>query len=254
MKRYIKGLYMALGMFCAIPLPCRVWDASCMSLMLSCFPIIGILIGLIWWGLAELLVLSGIHSVLIAAILTVIPFLLTGFLHLDGYMDTSDAIFSRRPLDEKLRILKDSHSGAFAVSMAFVLFTLQFASVYAVIDLGQKLTPLIVIPVISRCCAAIALLSLNALPQSNYANMFKCNTNAAHKLFVIMLALLVIAAAYLIGGLIGLVVVMLVVGGFITAMTYSYNKLKGVSGDLAGFSLVISELCGLIALGVIRWF
>jgi len=254
MKQYFKGLFMALGMFCVIPLPRRVWDTSCMRLMLPCLPIIGILFGLIWWGLAELLVLSGIHIVLTVAILTVLPFLLTGFLHLDGYMDTSDAIFSRRSLDEKLRILKDPRSGSFAISMASVLFVMQFASVYAVIDFGQRFTPLIFIPVISRCCASMALLSLKSIQQSNYANMFKRNTKASHKLFVIVLTLLVIAAAYWLSGILGLVIVSLVIIGFIVAIAYSYNKIKGISGDLAGFSLVISELCGLIALGVIRWF
>ena len=245
---------MALGMFCAIPLPRRVWDISCMRLMLPCLPIIGILLGLIWWGLAELLVLSGIHIILSVAILTVIPFLLTGFLHLDGYMDTSDAVFSRRPLEEKLRILKDPRSGAFAISMTSVLFVMQFASVYAVIDFGQRLTPFIFIPVISRCCASTALLCMKSIQQSNYANMFKRNTKASHKFFVLVIALLVISAAYWFSGLLGLAVVTSVIAGFIVAMAYSYNKIKGVSGDLAGFSLVIGELCGLIALGVIRWF
>ena len=243
---------MSLGMFCAIPLPYHLWDDSCTNLMLSCFPIIGILLGAIWWGLAELLMLGAMHIAVVAAILTVTPFLLTGFLHLDGYMDTSDAVLSRRPLEDKLRILKDPHKGAFSVIMVSVLFILQFAAVYAVVDTGKTLLPLVFISVMSRCCASISLLSLNAMQQSGYANMFKKNTRVSHKVFVIALTVATAAASYLFAGRTGLVTVFSAVIGFIGAMAYSYKEFKGVSGDLTGFSLVISELCGLIALGVVQ--
>lgn len=44
-----------------------------------------------------------------------LPWLVTGFMHLDGYMDVCDAVLSRRELATRQRILKDSHCGAFAV-------------------------------------------------------------------------------------------------------------------------------------------
>ena len=245
---------MSLGMFCAIPLPFHMWDDTCISLMLPCFPLIGILLGMIWWGLAELFVFSGIHIVLAAAVLTVTPFLLTGFLHLDGYMDTSDAVLSRRPLEDKLRILKDPHKGAFAVIMLAVLFILQFGAVYAAVDLGKSFMPLVFITVISRCCSSMSLLCLNTMPQSGYANMFRQNVRMPHKAFVIVLAGSTVAASYLFAGLLGLAAVISAILAFIGAMTYSYKEFKGVSGDLTGFSLVVCELCGLIVLGVITWF
>jgi len=248
--RYAKGFYMSLGMFCAIPVFYRPWDDSCVNLILPCFPLIGVLLGLIWWGAAEILVACGIHIMLASAALTTVPFLLTGFLHLDGYMDTSDAVLSRRPLEDKLRILKDPHNGAFSVIMLTVLFTLQFGAVYAAVDLGKKLMPLVLITVISRCCSSLSLFSLNVMSQSSYANMFKQNVLVSHKFFVSVLTILTIAASYPLSGVPGLSAATFTILGFIGAMTYSYKELKGVSGDLVGFSLVIGELCGLIALAV----
>jgi len=241
---------MSLGMFSAIPLPRHLWDDACLHLLLPCFPIIGILLGALWWGVAQLLLLSAIHIVLIAAILTVTPFLLTGFLHLDGYMDTSDAVLSRRGLEEKLRILKDPHTGAFSVVMLAILFLWQFAAVYAVVDLGKNLLLLVFIAVISRCCASLSLLSLHAMPQSGYANLLKQNTRRSHTVFVTVVAVFAIAASLLLAGLPGLATVGAVIVGFAAAMAYSYTAFHGISGDLTGFSLVISELCGLIILGV----
>ena len=242
---------MSLGMFCAIPLPYNLWDDKCMNLMLPCFPLIGGLIGAIWWGIAELLVFSGIHIVLVSAVLTVVPFFLTGFLHLDGYMDTNDAVLSRRPLEDKMRILKDPHTGAFAVITIAVLFMLQFAAVYAVVEKGENLVLLIVISVISRCGSAISVLCLKAMPQSGYANMFSQNTKISHKIFIIFIAVCSIALSFIFAGFSGLIVSAAAILGFTGAMIYAYRDLKGVSGDLAGYALVISELCGLFALAVI---
>ena len=250
-KRYAKALYMSLAMFSAVPLPSYRRDESCLSLMLPCLPLIGLLLGAAWWGTAKLLILSGIHPTLAAGALAVTPFLLSGFLHLDGFIDTSDAVLSRRPLEDKLRILKDPHAGAFSVIALAVLFVLQFAAVYAIIDGEKELPAFLFITVISRCCASLSLLSLKTMPQSTYARSFKQNTRFTHRFFVFIIAILTMVAAYMCTGLGGLAVGAFTVLGFAGAMTYAYIQFKGVSGDLAGYAMVIGELCGLIALAVI---
>ena len=251
MKRYIKGLYMAFGMFCAIPQPFHLWDDTCVNLVLPFFPVVGGLIGVLWWGIAVVFNLSGIHIVLAAAVVALVPFLATGFLHLDGYMDTSDAVLSSRPIEDKLRILKDPHTGAFAVIMLAVLFVLQFASVFVFIEKGKTLVLLIILPVISRCCSALSILCLKPMAQSAYANMFGQNTGIAHKIFLILVAIAAIALSFFFSGIRGIIVVASVILGFTAAMACAYTNLKGISGDLAGFALVIGELCGLAALAII---
>mgnify|MGYP003392776405 FL=1 len=47
--------------------------------------------------------------------MAVYPYLVTGFLHLDGFMDVTDAVKSWRDLERRREILKDSHVGSFAV-------------------------------------------------------------------------------------------------------------------------------------------
>ena len=242
---------MAFSMFCAIPLPFHIWDEACLNLVLTSFPIVGLFLGIIWWVLAELLSFSGIPIILTVAILTVTPFLLTGFLHLDGFMDTSDAVFSRRPIEEKLRILKDPHLGAFSVIALVILFILFFAAMYVLVDEKKHFIILIFINIISRCCASFSLLSFKTMPQSNYANMFRQNTKLLHKCFLIFIVLLTAGIAYKLSGLNGLIVIAFVIFGFFIAILSSYRELKGVSGDTAGYSLVISELFGLFSLAII---
>ena len=68
------------------------------------------------------------------AVTLITPFILTGMLHLDGYMDVCDALLSRRDKQEKLRILKDPHTGAFAVISVIMLFILNFSTLHTVIS------------------------------------------------------------------------------------------------------------------------
>ncbi|MCL1808870.1 MAG: adenosylcobinamide-GDP ribazoletransferase [Clostridiales bacterium] len=242
---------MSLGMFSAFPLPTRQWDDACRDLALPCLPLVGGLVGSLWWGAAELLCESGMHTALAAAAIALAPFAATGFLHLDGYMDTSDAALSRQPFEEKLRILKDPHAGAFAVIMLAALFTLQFAACWAIAEKGELLALLAVIAVVSRCCCSLSVLCLKAMLGSGYASMFKQGTGLRHKVFVAALAALAVTAAVLYAGVWGLVVASSAVLGYAAAAAFTYREFKGISGDLAGFALVISEICGLFALAAI---
>ncbi|MCL1982077.1 MAG: adenosylcobinamide-GDP ribazoletransferase [Clostridiales bacterium] len=248
MKRCAKGFLLSLCMFSALPLPTRTWDDACKDLALPCLPLVGGLVGAMWWAIAELLKLSGAHTALAAAALALFPFFATGFLHLDGYMDTSDAMLSRRPLEEKLRILKDPHVGAFAAIMLAALFTLQFAACWAVTEKGSHLALLVVVAVVSRCCCSISVLCLSAMPSSSYANMFKQGTGTAHKVFVAVLAVPTVAAACLYAGACGLAVALSAILGYAAAISWTVREFKGISGDLSGFAIVISEICGLTVL------
>jgi adenosylcobinamide-GDP ribazoletransferase len=251
MKKFFKGLYMSFGLFCAIPLPVHVWDDACANLILVCFPLTGALIGILWWGIAKTVIFCGVHIMLASAITAIVPFIASGFLHLDGYMDTSDAVLSRRPLEEKLRILKDPHTGAFAVIMLAVLFVMQFAAAYAIVEKGQRLVLLITIPIISRCCGALSILCLNTMAQSGYANMLRKNTGAGHKTAVIIMAILAVSLSGYFARTTGLIIAGSVIAGLTISLACAYRGLKGVSGDVAGFAIVIGELCGLIAMAVV---
>ena len=249
--RVFKAFYMTFGTFCAVPLPVHVWDEDCADLMMPCLPVVGFFIGVIWWGIAYLIALSGVHTVLAAAILSLVMFFAAGLIHLDGYMDTSDAVLSRRPLEEKMRILKDPHTGSFAVIMVAALFIMQFAAVFAYLEKENDFAVLYVIPTISRCCSAMSMLCLKPASHSSYTVLFRKRVKARHKIFLVAVAALMIALVCLNMGACGLILTGALLVGYIIPMACVYRNMKGVSGDLVGFSLVVSELCGIIALALV---
>lgn len=249
--KYFKAFYMSLGMFCAIPLPFHIWEEKYISLMVANLPLIGLLIGTLWWIIGLLLLFLSAPLMITSAIMTVVPFFITGFIHLDGFMDTSDAHLSRRNLEDRLRILKDPNVGAFAVVMLAILFLLQFAAIYTIMESGMHLALFISISVISRCCSAFSIFTLRHMPTSNYIK----NIDASHKIFVLFFAATALVFSYLHAGIVGLIVPTAVVLGFAWAIRVVYKSFGGISGDLLGYSLVISELIGLITLAFLqgRW-
>lgn len=236
---------MGLGMFTALPCPYRPWDEADRGLMLACLPVIGAVIGLIWSALS-LLARALLPAVIAAAVITALPALLTGFIHLDGYMDTCDALLSWRPLEERRRILKDVHCGAYAV--AGLVFLILFGLSAALSLGGADLRTLALIPVFSRCGSALCVTTLAPLEHSEYAALRGTPFQRAAIVAMGLLAL-VIGRLWLGRGLVVVAAVEWVVYG--VSMAWAYHSLRGVSGDLAGFSLSLSETAALLALALV---
>ena len=266
--RFIQGFFMSFGMFCAIPCPYRPWNEKARNLMVSFLPVVGLVIGILWYLLYLAVEKLGLPLQLQTACLMLYPFLVTGFIHLDGYMDTSDAILSRRPLEEKLRILKDPHTGAFAVISLAVLFIICFASVLAVLEnihfetaLGMQETnpifSLILIPAITRCCSALVVLKGKPLSHSQYGGEFHQDKKIGEAIFILIVGLLCFTAAIAAGfrekGFSYAIIAVLLVAvlTYIVSILYAKKQLGGVSGDLAGYAMTLAEAGAMVAMALI---
>ena len=150
MKLWFYAFFMAWGMFLSLPCPFPRWNEKARGRMLACLPIIGILIGAVWAFAAFLLSRIACPKPVAAFVLSMLPFILTGFLHLDGFSDVCDAILSRRDLEKRRSILKDPHIGAFGVICIALLLIAQF-SLFLCADKPaasfRALLPLALIPV-----------------------------------------------------------------------------------------------------------
>ena len=157
---------MAWGMFLAIPCPFRRWDEAARGRMLGFLPLIGLIVGAIWAAAARLCTALNLPSAVRALILCALPWLVTGFLHLDGFMDVCDAVLSRRDLETRQRILKDSHCGSFAVICMILLAAAQWSLFFSFESFDFKaLLTLAVLPACTRACSCT---SPAALRQSRF--------------------------------------------------------------------------------------
>ena len=239
MKRFYHAFFMCQSMFCAIPCPCRVWDEDARPLMLPMLPLVGLEIGALWWLFGWLTGLLGLPMPIRALILALWPYLATGFLHLDGFMDVMDAVKSCRDLARRREILKDSHVGSFAVIGLCMLMLAQFA-VFASISAEKNCGILLLIPAVSRCGSALAVTALPSMSTSQYAVQKK---PAAHLVAVSGMLCLLLLLGFLLWGRMGYALIGCM-AGYGLALRHGYRNLEGMNGDIAGYALTISELCG----------
>jgi len=246
MKTYFHAFAMCQSMFCAIPFPCNIWDEKSRDKMLLFLPVVGLEIGVIWAGLAWLCNLLDLPVLVKGLILSVYPYLVTGFIHLDGYMDVTDAVKSCRSLERRREILKDSHVGAFAVIGIVLLLLAQFACMASAKETAN-LYILIFVPAVSRCCSALAVKALKPMNTSQYADQKKPRS---HILILLAMTALLVSGGFLLWGRCGFVL-MGCLAGYGAALRKAYKALEGMNGDISGYALSIAELCAVAVYALI---
>jgi adenosylcobinamide-GDP ribazoletransferase len=135
MKSFVFGFILNIQFFSTIPLPSEVpVDKKHLKRALQTFPLLGIMQGVIYAGfLYILLEWTSLSALAVAFLVWLLIILLTGGLHLDGWLDCSDAYFSYRDQAARLRIMEDPRVGAFGILSVIVLLAARFLFIYEII-------------------------------------------------------------------------------------------------------------------------
>lgn len=237
MKTYLTAYAMCRSMFCAIPFPGNAWEEEARGKMLLFLPLVGLEMGLYWAFLAWLCRALDLPVLIRGLVLAVYPYLVSGFIHLDGFMDVTDAVRSYRSLERRREILKDSHVGAFSVIGVVLLVLAQFAFAASVKETAD-FRILLFVPGVSRCCSALAVTGLKSMSTSQYADAKKPKAHLA-VLGVMLLAF--VCAGFGLCGRYGLVLPGCGVG-YALALRKGYKSLEGMNGDISGYALTLGEL------------
>lgn len=251
MKRWFKGLLISIGMFTILPVPFFDWDDGSLSMVIPCLPVAGAAVGGIWYLGAWLLALWQPPVMIYGMLLCLLPLLSTGLIHLDGFMDTMDALLSCRDREERMRILKDPNMGAFGTAAFGILLLMMFCAGVTLAQRQINILLLVFLPIVSRCLAAFVVINTAAVSTTGYVATFKRAPNRRAGLVMLLVAAAVLWLAWYCCGMTALWVlgVLLVAG---TAMTMLLvRQFGGISGDLSGCIIVVSELAGLLTMAVI---
>lgn len=237
MKTCLHAFAMCRSMFCAVPCLWRVWDEEARGKMLLFLPVVGLEIGALWALAAWFCRALALPALVRGAVLAAYPFLVTGFIHLDGFMDVTDAVKSCRDLAKRREILKDSHVGSFAV-IGLCLLVLAQVALFASVSPEKSSLILLFIPAVSRCGSALAVTGLPAMSTSQYADQKKPTSRLW---WLGGLTCLLVGLSFAFCGRLGFVTVGCLVGyGF--ALYRGYSSLEGMNGDIAGYALTLGEL------------
>lgn len=250
----LETLAVAFSMFSALPVPRVEWNERNLRYALAAFPLTGAALGLAWWGWAALCGALALPDAARGAGFCVLPALVTGGIHLDGYADTCDALASRAAPPRKQEILRDPHCGAFAVIRLCVYFIAYDALCCSLDPAGAGPRCAGLSFVLSRALSGFALTVLPIAEGSSLARTF---ADAADKrrLRVILGGeiLLCAAALCLFGGLTGVGMLCAAAAVALSYRRTARREFGGVSGDLAGWFLVRSEFWMLAAATAIQY-
>lgn len=243
----MKSFIIAFSMYSRIPMPRVEWNQRSMKYSMCFFPFVGAVLGLcsagVFYGLRAL----NFQGISVALILTALPILLTGGIHMDGYLDTMDAKNSWKSQEEKLQILKDPHMGAFACICGIVYLLLNGAFLCEV-GTGEIVSVAFGY-VYSRILSGLSVVTFRkAKKDGMVAESAKASAGAVKWILLAELAVCM-AAMILICPLYGVVSVGMGLLGFLWYRHMAYKTFGGTTGDLAGYFLQICEL--MILIGII---
>jgi len=200
--------------------------------------VVGIIIGLILAGLNWLLGLL-LPSIVVNALLIVSLVVLSGGLHLDGFVDTCDGIAGHKTVEERWRVMHDSRAGAFGIVGVFLLLLVKYVSLNSVPE-PLLMSTLVLMPVVSRWAMVYAVFAYPYARPSGLGKMFK--QGASWQRFTAA-TLIALAVAVILARLAGLVIMLSIWVIVIAMAAYLKRKFSGLTGDTYGTINEVTEVC-----------
>lgn len=246
--RILKSLCLAFSMYSKIPMPNVYWSKENMRYAICFLPLVGAVIGGILMAWFTVCLKLNINNACFAAAAAAIPVFITGGIHADGFIDTSDALSSYGNKQKKLEILSDPHVGAFGIISAVMYYLLYFGFMNEITIYGE--TAMIALGfVMSRALCAIEIVLMKTAKNTGLLYQFSSSINKAATLAVtiLMLAacgLVMIFLSPFIGGavLLSLILLLLYYKFFIA------KKIGGITGDTCGWFIQMCELITVIVI------
>jgi len=203
----------------------------------ACFPIVGLLVGLLTCLMAVPLQAVTPPLLLAAWACAFMTFITRGF-HLDGLADLADGLGGGYTPERRLEIMKDSATGAFG-SLALVLaILLKTSAIYSLI-MAKSWIALAIVPALSRFAIVVSAYKSSCartggLAQSSIEYVTRGTVLAAASFAVVLTLLLVpkFAPAFIGAAIMSPLLV----------RTLAHRFLGGVTGDVLGGVNEITEV------------
>jgi adenosylcobinamide-GDP ribazoletransferase len=177
MMKFMKGLLINIQFFTAIPITLELpMDKGHLRKAVQAFPLLGLIQGIIYSAFLYLsLEYTPFSHLAIAFLLWLVTILLTGGIHLDGWMDASDAYFSYQDQGKRLEIMKDPRTGAFGVLSILVLLSCRFLFIYESTAKVENILFIMIaaIPFLSKSVMGVLLLTVKSAKNEGLGTLFQ---------------------------------------------------------------------------------
>lgn len=243
----IKSFLIALQFLTVVPIKVSRVNSKELAGSAAFFPLVGLLLAMLLIGINNALSSLTVLRLSQDIILVVALVFLTGGLHLDGLSDTSDALLSRKPKEEMLNIMRDSHAGVMGVLSVTSVLLLKISFLYSINPL-LKPAAILLMCVLGRWAMAFSMYLSPYARETGKAKDFIEGMNLRVIIFSSLIAFICSAFIWQFKGL----SVLIVTGVFVwLGSKYLQKKLGGITGDTIG---AVNELTEVLVLLVICLF
>ena len=258
MKSLWNNFKVAFAMFSKIPMPRADWTKENMKYMFCFFPFIGTVIGALTMLVAYLGLRFEYQPGFVTAVLVLAPVFVTGGIHVDGLLDTSDALSSWQERSRRVEMLKDSHAGAFAVITSAVYFVCWYGAYSQLFGIEENMKAIGILSLgfmVSRCLSGIGVITFPKAKADGTVAEFSRNSSdvISRNILVVYLVILAVLMIWIepVWGIAAFAGALLIFGYYHhIAMKY----FGGTTGDISGFFLCICEVGMAVILAVITNF
>lgn len=235
----MRNLRIAFGLMTTLPirLP-ESWSAGDSGRAAVWYPFVGLIVGMLTW-----LAWRGANLVFPAwaagVIALVLWILLTGGLHLDGLADCCDGLFVSTAPERRLEIMKDPHIGTFGV-IGLILVLLLKAAALSSLSLTSGLG-IVLAASLARWCILLGAL----LPQARVSGMGADFASGFQRSFIFWGAIVPVGLAIFMGAT-GLLSALAGVGAAALVLRLAKSRIGGVTGDVFGMIVEVTETAVLL--------
>lgn len=205
-------------------------------------PLVGVLIGLIPAVAFYFLAGAGLASLAAATAIT-LQAVLTGALHLDGLADTADGFFSYRKRERILEIMKDSRIGTNGVMALVIIIMMKFCILISLLP-GHAVLYLVAAPAAARMTIAWSAGSSSyARSEKGMGKAIVEGTGASGMIISTIITLILVSAVFRFRLIILPLLIVISAAGFALLFSlYSSKKIGGMTGDVIGAVIELTEL------------
>ncbi len=239
----------ALTFLTVLPLPAPRVDEDVLGRAVGYFPLVGLLLGGVLagvaWGSARVF-----PPQMTAVLILTVWLILTGALHLDGFLDACDGLLGGHTPEDRLSIMRDERVGAFALAGGVLLLLAKYTALTVWLETarplpgpwpGHPLPPqlaLILPPTLARFAMSVALLAFPYARDKGLGKVLKDHVRPRDGVFAGATALLL--SLLLLRGR-GFLLWMGVLGLTWGCARWVMRRIPGLTGDVYGALCELGE-------------
>lgn len=232
----------------------RPFTPSEMGRSVGFYPLVGLLLGGILAAADALLGLLWPIPVRCALVLG-LWIILTGALHLDGFLDSCDGLLGGGTPERRMEIMRDERVGAYALAGGVVLLLIMFSSLETIVS--ARWAALLLATTLGRAGMSLAIVALPYARTSGLGRDIKDQARRVEAIYALLTVTAVVIAASLFLRSASPAVALLAAGVVYWLVTRGIlSRIPGMTGDTYGAVNILIEAAVLLtfAAGSFRGF